>query len=310
MTYSKFGRYGQYRNQGLESRIFLKRFCNILRTRVLQLRSMPTDFCVQLWLCRSRFVTMALSPAFAAPASLRPVSASLTREQIGTSQSAAPAAPQPSKVAGAVAGLAALAAVGGRAQSRKSRGTRLARRASVVAEVGTNAGERPKEGKPLKVIIAGGGVGGLTTAFSMLKEGFDVRVYEKTGKFARFGGPIQFASNATSTLKAIDERLFERIMQKFTFTATRRCGIKDGLRSNGDFRMTDVMDPSYFLNADAPADWFISFPLKARVCQWETFLSFGYKFGITSMGSAFCNVSILPFELAVLLVILSLMLGR
>ena len=155
--------------------------------------------------------------------------------------------------------LGALAASGRSGRSARQRTTRAA---SVVAEVGTQAGEKPKEGKKLKVIIAGGGVGGLTCALAMLKKGWDVRVYEKTGKFARFGGPIQFASNATSTLKAIDERLFDRVMQKFTFTATRRCGIKDGLRSNGEFRMTDVLNPSYFFDKDVPADWFISFPLK------------------------------------------------
>jgi len=89
-----------------------------------------------------------------------------------------------------------------------------------------------------------------------------VTVFEKTGKFARFGGPIQFASNATSTLKAIDERLFQRVMDKFTFTATRRCGIKDGKRADGSFRMTDVLDPSYLVDSSVPADWFVSFPLK------------------------------------------------
>jgi hypothetical protein len=26
--------------------------------------------------------------------------------------------------------------------------------------------------------------------------------------------------------------------------------------------MTDVLNPSYFLDPEAPADWFISFPLK------------------------------------------------
>jgi len=97
----------------------------------------------------------------------------------------------------------------------------------------------------------------------MMKRGFDVTVYEKTGQYARFGGPIQFASNALSTLKAIDERLFERVMRKFTFTATRRCGIKDGLRSDGSFRMTDVADPTYLFDKDVPADWFVSFPLEA-----------------------------------------------
>ena len=85
-----------------------------------------------------------------------------------------------------------------------------------------------RPGRPLKVAIAGGGVGGLTAALCMLKKGFDVQVYEKTAAFARFGGPIQFASNALSVLKEIDDRLFDRVMDKFTFTGTRACGIKDG----------------------------------------------------------------------------------
>jgi len=118
-----------------------------------------------------------------------------------------------------------------------------------------------RSGRPLKVAIAGGGVGGLTTALYMLKKGFDVTVYEKTAAFARFGGPIQFASNALSVLKEIDETLFRRVMEKFTFTGTRACGIKDGLRADGSFRMTnDSID--YLFNEDAPADWFVKFPLK------------------------------------------------
>lgn len=118
-------------------------------------------------------------------------------------------------------------------------------------------------GRPLKVAIAGGGVGGLTTALAMLKAGYDVTLYEKTGQFARFGGPIQFASNALSTLKAIDERLFERVLAKFTFTGTRRCGIKDGLRADGEYRMTPVSDPRYLFDPTVPADWYLEFPLKA-----------------------------------------------
>ena len=124
-----------------------------------------------------------------------------------------------------------------------------------------------RNGRPLKVAIAGGGVGGLTTALCLLKKGIDVTVYEKTAAFARFGGPIQFASNALSVLKEIDDTLFNRIMEKFTFTGTRTCGIKDGLRADGSFRMTnDSLD--YLWNPDAPADWFVKFPLK--VCQNDT----------------------------------------
>lgn len=118
-----------------------------------------------------------------------------------------------------------------------------------------------RPGRPLKVAIAGGGVGGLTAALYMLKNGFDVTVYEKTAAFARFGGPIQFASNALSVLKEIDETLFDRVMEKFTFTGTRACGIKDGLRADGSFRMTDD-SLDYLVNKDAPADWFVKFPLK------------------------------------------------
>mmetsp|Transcript_28421 Transcript_28421/g.45647 ORF Transcript_28421/g.45647 Transcript_28421/m.45647 type:complete len:642 (+) Transcript_28421:80-2005(+) len=158
--------------------------------------------------------------------------------------------------------LAAAMTMAARRRNRKQRRTARVASAASVAEAGAAGGGRPQPGRPLKVAIAGGGVGGLTTALAMLKKGMDVTVYEKTGKFARFGGPIQFASNATSTLKAIDERLFQRIMDKFCYTATRRCGIKDGLRSNGSFRMTDVLDPGYFTNPDSPADWFVSFPLK------------------------------------------------
>lgn len=116
-------------------------------------------------------------------------------------------------------------------------------------------------GRPLKVAIAGGGVGGLTTALHMLKSGFDVTVYEKTEAFQRFGGPIQFASNALSTLKAIDEHLFERVMANFTFTGIRTCGIKDGLRADGTFSMAgDSL--SYLWDPEQPADWYVRFPLK------------------------------------------------
>jgi zeaxanthin epoxidase len=97
------------------------------------------------------------------------------------------------------------------------------------AEVYDSLSLPARPGRPLKVAIAGGGVGGLTCALCMLKKGFDVTVYEKTEAFQRFGGPIQFASNALSVLKEIDDNLFDRVMEKFTFTGTRACGIKDGM---------------------------------------------------------------------------------
>ena len=118
--------------------------------------------------------------------------------------------------------------------------------------------------RPLKIAIAGGGVGGLATAYYMLKSGFDVTVYEKTAQFSRFGGPIQFASNALSTLKAMDEDLFERVVGNFTFTGTRACGIKDGLRATNNYALENDFfgTISYLWDSSQPADWYVRFPLK------------------------------------------------
>ncbi|CAM9747975.1 unnamed protein product [Discosporangium mesarthrocarpum] len=84
---------------------------------------------------------------------------------------------------------------------------------------------------PLRVVVAGGGVGGLLSAKYLKMQGFDVVVIEKTNEFRRFGGPIQLASNALSCIKAIDEKFFSRLMDYFTFTGVRTNGIKDGVRT-------------------------------------------------------------------------------
>lgn len=84
---------------------------------------------------------------------------------------------------------------------------------------------------PLKIAVAGAGVGGMFLGYTLQTKGFDVTVFEKSSKFSRFGGPIQLASNALSCIKSIDSKLFDQIMRKFTFTGTRKCGIKDGIRN-------------------------------------------------------------------------------
>jgi len=116
------------------------------------------------------------------------------------------------------------------------------------------------------VAVAGGGVGGLCTALCLLKKGIDVTVYERTDAFRRFGGPIQFASNALSTLHAVDPALLDKVMEKFTFTGTRACGIKDGLRASGFSMAGDSLN--YLWDPSAPADWYVRFPLRACAKLW------------------------------------------
>jgi zeaxanthin epoxidase len=85
---------------------------------------------------------------------------------------------------------------------------------------------------PLKVLIAGAGIGGLTLAQELCKHpNMHVTVLERTDEFKRFGGPIQLASNALQILKELDEPIFDEIMKKFTITGDKENGIKDGIRT-------------------------------------------------------------------------------
>ena len=70
---------------------------------------------------------------------------------------------------------------------------------------------------PLKIAVAGAGVGGVMLAYALQKKGFDVTVFEKTSKFSRFGGPLQLASNALSCVNDLSPDLFEQIMSRLLF---------------------------------------------------------------------------------------------
>ena len=88
------------------------------------------------------------------------------------------------------------------------------------------------EDKPLKVVIAGAGVGGLALAKVLTKNPkMDVTVLERTAAFKRFGGPIQLASNAMQVLSEMDDEVYQKIRSKFTVTGDKMNGIKDGIRT-------------------------------------------------------------------------------
>ena len=76
--------------------------------------------------------------------------------------------------------------------------------------------------KPVEVVIAGGGIGGLCTALVLLKMGYQVRVFEKTSEYRPFGGPIQIASNAAESFRRIDEDCYDRILAESTVSTPRR----------------------------------------------------------------------------------------
>lgn len=110
-----------------------------------------------------------------------------------------------------------------------------------------HAGAKPNKisaEHPLRVLIAGGGVGGLVLANSLAKiDTMDVVVLERTESFKRFGGPMQLASNALQVLKVTDGDAFERIKDKFTLTGDKINGIKDGIRTEW-YAQFDLRDPA------------------------------------------------------------------
>jgi len=100
------------------------------------------------------------------------------------------------------------------------------------------------EENPLRVIIAGAGVGGLALANSLSKNPkMKVTVLERTNSFQRFGGPIQLASNALQVLNDMDVEIYDKIMSKFTFTGDKKNGIKDGIRDDW-YAMFDLATPA------------------------------------------------------------------
>ncbi|HET7362477.1 MAG TPA: FAD-dependent monooxygenase [Burkholderiales bacterium] len=55
----------------------------------------------------------------------------------------------------------------------------------------------------MRVLIAGGGIGGLTAALALLKHGIDVDVYEQARELKEVGAGVQLAANGTRVLYAL-----------------------------------------------------------------------------------------------------------
>jgi len=98
--------------------------------------------------------------------------------------------------------------------------------------------------KPLRVVIAGAGVGGLALANAFVGvPHVHTTVLERTSEFKRFGGPIQLASNAMQVMKDMDADMFADIVGKATFTGNLTNGIKDGIRDEW-YAMFDLKSPA------------------------------------------------------------------
>lgn len=94
------------------------------------------------------------------------------------------------------------------------------------------AGEARRKKKP-RVLVAGGGIGGLVFALAARRKGYDVTVFERDMSAVRgegqYRGPIQIQSNALAALEAIDMSVAEEVMRVGCVTGDRINGLVDGM---------------------------------------------------------------------------------
>ncbi|KAF8403897.1 hypothetical protein HHK36_012003 [Tetracentron sinense] len=87
--------------------------------------------------------------------------------------------------------------------------------------------------KKLRILIAGGGIGGLVLALAAKHRGFEVKVFEKNLSAVRgegqHRGPIQLLSSALAVLEAIDKDVTRQIIEAGCVTGNRINGLADGL---------------------------------------------------------------------------------
>ena len=54
-----------------------------------------------------------------------------------------------------------------------------------------------------KILIAGGGIGGMTAGAALLRRGFDVEIFEQAGELREVGAGIQISPNGNRALDDI-----------------------------------------------------------------------------------------------------------
>ncbi|CAB9512158.1 Zeaxanthin epoxidase, chloroplastic [Seminavis robusta] len=84
--------------------------------------------------------------------------------------------------------------------------------------------------RPLRVVVAGGGVAGLVAAAAAHSKGMEVTIFEQASQYAPYGGPIQIQSNALRALERINPTVYQEILKAGTVTADRVSGLKIGYK--------------------------------------------------------------------------------
>ncbi|KAL6493893.1 hypothetical protein OROGR_031802 [Orobanche gracilis] len=118
---------------------------------------------------------------------------------------------------------------------------------SVCEDQSTDDKKNSNNNNKFKILIAGGGIGGLVFALAAKRSGFDVTVFEKDltavrGE-GRDRGPIQLLSSALGLLENIDGDIVREISEAGYVTGDRTNGLADG-RTGNWFARFDFLTPA------------------------------------------------------------------
>jgi len=122
------------------------------------------------------------------------------------------------------AAQATLDAAASHGVSSSSDGSAWWRDASTISETGTAI----NADRPLRVLVAGGGLAGLVAAAACVSKGMQVALFEQASSYAPYGGPIQIQSNALRAIQRINPAIYDELVKAGTVTADRVSGLKIG----------------------------------------------------------------------------------
>lgn len=124
----------------------------------------------------------------------------------------------------------------GKQENGASKKLRTVRASVAEAPKSESGGSLRAPEKNLRILVAGGGIGGLVFALAAKRKGFHVLVFEKDLSAIRgegqYRGPIQIQSNALAALEAIDMGVAEEVLNTGCITGDRINGLVDGISGN------------------------------------------------------------------------------
>ncbi|KAH7655593.1 Zeaxanthin epoxidase protein [Dioscorea alata] len=121
----------------------------------------------------------------------------------------------------------------GRGVLRRCRMPMIVRNSGRSVDLAPGSSSVSNTERKFRILIAGGGIGGLVFALAAKRKGFDVMVFEKDLSAIRgegqYRGPIQIQSNALAALEAIDMDVAEEVLRAGCITGDRINGLVDGI---------------------------------------------------------------------------------